>query len=309
MITEPEKIRARPGALLLLCAWAFLAWCGAGCEGHAVTETLIIKNIGPDGGTILGPKGSKVIIPIGALDKEVTFKAQELPDDLIPENEARRRISIGLLLTPEKVEFERNITVELPFKRDEFSIEQQKSRIRAFSTLVSWARWEKLEGSVDVAQHVYRAETRHLSIFALFLVEPEKVDGDREVDLECGCVEMIGEWCPKEGETCSSLTKIEITPAEGECAYDIELIGDTHDPVPPFQVADCDDPGPVSLMLDGLGECRLSFQESGLSATLDCAGCFETFSPDYCDSGRANGGGGDDDRDPDSDLFQAEISR
>ncbi|RJO67822.1 MAG: hypothetical protein C4523_08230 [Myxococcales bacterium] len=282
-------------AILAAAAAVFLT----ACSGHAVTETVVRKIVGPEGGVVLGPTGSKLIVPPNALQDRVEITLEQLTDaDVrpmpIPDESgepvpflSRPRISIALHVGPEGIEFALPATVELSYNPREYSFSQQRNQIRAFMTPRFVLDWRMVEGSAEVEENVYRADTRSPGVFALFYFDAPPTDGDAveqdRTDEACACDALIGDRCPADAD-CPAVARLTATVlSDSSCGVRIGIFGPQDNPLAQFDLAECADAADLPIEVEGLEGCRFTYDAASDVVTLDCVDCLAVLDTKACE--------------------------
>ncbi len=273
--------------VLALALWGMVAT--AGCDAKAVTETVVRVLVGQEGGTVLGPKGTKIIFPVGAVEDDWIISVQELPCEQVPGNGDLRMLSVALLIQPEGLIFKRPVTVEMPYTRGTLTLAQQKNQITPYIAPVFSPYWMAADGAVQINSHTIRVDTTHFGVFGLFFDPTPEPDGDSDVEEEvniddCSCTDWLGEWCP-ESSGCDGLTAITLDAPEGSgCAFPMRLIDENGDIRLEWLIENCTDPDSISLVVDEGVECILQYSEERNTLDLDCPSCAESYGQAYCGS-------------------------
>jgi len=199
--------------------------CACGDEGP--TSTVVKKQIGPEGGTVLGPKGTKLFFPRDAERPLIEVKVSEVPSEEIapvlcisnkgcsPEEfKNYERLSLALYVEPDDLVFKKPVTIELPYVPGSIAIEQQESQVQTFQTsLFFTGTWDALGGTAETNRHINSAETTRLGVFSVFLAFPKSP--------EVQDTPLAKTWIPwgiwEQESPCNGITKIE-TISDNELA-------------------------------------------------------------------------------------------
>lgn len=177
--------------LLLLLGIGALAFTG--CDGKAVTSTVVELSLTKDGGTLLGPNGTRVIVPIQPdLTYPVTMSFALVPNAAVPTLPGYERLSTGFIMQSSRVfTFSPAARLEMRYADSQLSEAVQNSDLAIFRCdkpldikdpdAVSPA-WTKLEkGVAETTQHVYQVDITLPGVYAVFVPESALgVDGDAD---------------------------------------------------------------------------------------------------------------------------------
>ncbi len=265
-----------------------LTTCGFfwACQPHAVTETVLYQEVGPYGGTVLGPKGSKLVIPQGALEETILVGIRELTEDEIWRNDNYFRISSAFQITPDNYQLVKAATVEMPYLPLTLTDDQQETLIHGYSSPRWRPNWKRLDGTVETKQHVYRMETTRFAAFSIYLTDAPLADGDEDLEEEneveaCACEIWDGEWCSE--SPCLPFSRIVVEAAETTgCRRTLVLHNEGGAGSQTAGLSGCESMDSIPFTFQEYGECWLSFDESGSSMTLDCPNCRIEFRMDAC---------------------------
>lgn len=154
---------------------------GYGCEGEAVTETEIRQRIGAEGGEILGPKGSRLVVPVGALQEECTLVLRERTEEdlagLTDGTLISERLSPAIEVIAESPETApvAPLTLEMLYDPTGISYEEQEEQLRVFYT-TRWPLpppgWIAQEAIIDPHRHWTSVELGRWGTYALFRLDP-----------------------------------------------------------------------------------------------------------------------------------------
>ncbi len=292
MLSEMKKLSCT-SQIIILAVLAVALSCGlflSSCTGDKVTATEVRLIIGPYGGTVWGPKGTKVVIPAGALKYETPIILSELPDEEIPENSKGDRISIALWMRPEGFVFQKPVTVEMPYQARTLTSQSQITDVKAFLSPRFFPAWDMRSGTSDVDQHIFRAETNEFGVIALFRVidadEAGEGEGEGEGEggeLECICDEQ-GDYCLVEDESCQEVSRISLAVNDNEdsCSYGISFKSEQGEELLQFDMNSCPPVGNVPVIISGK-DCLLNFDAEDSAFAIDCAECLNTYKTSACE--------------------------
>ena len=307
-----ERIGGSNFARMLFLAFMILLFVSCGYED--IRSKVVSKTVGPEGGEILGPPGTKVIIPAGALSKKKNFSITQLDNDVVPPNGGMKRLSIALWITPEmsggeEFEFNLPITVEMSYNPGRLSNHQQTTELAAYHTLRFQPDWEELSGSVQLNLHHYLAKTKKLGVFAVYHRGEIETDGDEDIECGRGCDHLVGEWCaPDYGsdfpdmndtESCGRVGYFSVeVPVPPACEYRVSVFDGSGERIQSFGIV-CNVDGdntsdgdidieaencfsPITITFEGLGECGLTYNDQGEVLNLECEACSDTYAHKNC---------------------------
>lgn len=98
--------------------------CADSSVDAGLTQTAVMK-IGPKGGFVQHESGAKVEIPEGALKAEITVQIAEIPNPP-PFKAGREKAGKAFAFTPHGTQFEKEVTVTVPFESDEKAVHLTK---------------------------------------------------------------------------------------------------------------------------------------------------------------------------------------
>lgn len=268
--------------LLLALLLAGLLPCA--CNPENVTETEVRVFVGPSGGTVLGPRGSRLLVPYGVLEQVTEFSLIQMPTEEIPDNPPFERRSIALKVEPSDVTFSQPLTVQLSYNPSGLSVTQQRSRLAVFRLASEAEAWEALDSAVILETNEIRATTPLLGTFAVFFdpEEPE-TDGD-EPDKDpgdCSCGDWLGLFCRAPEDGCSDLAALRFESlSTATCQTRLVAYDTQGDMLFIAEVSDCGpDRQPVFSRPD-VGDCVLSFDPEQPTLSLTCGLCADSFGLD-----------------------------
>gem|GEM_PF-5612970 len=243
------------------------------CTGDKVTADEIRMIIGPYGGEVLGPKGSKLVFPPDALTYEVPIILSEVPEDEVPQNGDMERISSVLWMRPEGLTFNRPVTVEMSYRASQMTEEAQLLQVAAFTSPRFMPDWQELAGTAETATHTFVFEIEHFSIAALYRLSEEEA--------ECRCA-WLGSWCADPEATCAGVAGASLTRDADECAFTLDISDAGDESLSSGTFNSCPIPGELELNLDG-GDCGVAYDNETATLTLNCGDCSAELSEDLCD--------------------------
>jgi hypothetical protein len=269
--------------IFLLAAASFHVACG-----DNVTETTVTIYLDADGGTALGPRGSRLVVPQGALEGLTEFTLIQMNEKIVPELLNHERRSIALVAQPEDRTFNKPVTIQMAYNPSDLSVAQQKARLAVYRSREWIGDWERLDGTVSVETNEIRALSSKLGVFAVFLIPSDQVeipaDGDSDAELSaCSCNPWLGSLCLVEDEACSDIDTLSFSqPGTEDCATSLAIQNTSGEIIYSLESISCDETINPVFERPEAGDCRLGFIESDSSLQLACGHCVNTFRADAC---------------------------
>ncbi len=283
---EIQRIVQRMGNLVAL----IFALIGlVSCQGDYYTNTQTAAWIDSDGGTVYGPKGARVIVPVLAVPQPVRLVLDELSAASVPEflvdGEPLARMSMALWLEPEGLHFTRNVEIGMRYIAEGMTEETQQRSIRVFEMSHHGTEWSEVETTVDVKSKMVRFEVDHLAVFSVFRVEADEEEnsGEEPEHDPCTCLGDEAGYCPDAGVPVGELESIELLEITDEtCSMDLVLHKTGEEEGVVVRVVPCDVLSMFFYARDGT-ECTLEWRGTTEDFFVDCGGeRIDTYSTASC---------------------------
>jgi len=130
-------------ALLALLMLVFAFSCGDGTD-DAETEKMMVD---AEGGSFIGPDGMQLLVPAGAIDREIEFEIIETqPPGIVDITQVSRFYKIS----PVETVFTKNFTVKIPYNKNSVPEGSKETEIRVATN--GSGQWEFLDDEPDVAE-------------------------------------------------------------------------------------------------------------------------------------------------------------
>ncbi len=211
-----------------------------GSEGDIEEDGTYVTTVGSEGGTVAGPDGLTLSIPVGALAEDVTFTIQTTAFT----SADITSLSAYYELLPHGTEFLLPVRVTIPY--DPVAAAGHEGEIAVWTHIDGTDYWYELDSAVDTVAHTVTGTTNHLSIDwagyrtaactstctpPIMPPPPPPAPGgecDGEVIMTCqqlpsGCFSLLPLLdCAASGQTCSEVT--EGADCVGTCADECTII-------------------------------------------------------------------------------------